>query len=242
MHRYRILVVEDDHAIRNGLADALAVSGYDVLSARDGYEAMEMIHAEEYDLALLDVVLPGANGFELLKRIREDRSTVPVLMLTAKGAEADKVKGLKLGADDYVVKPFSLLEVLARIEAVLRRSPERPSAVNRVMLPEGHLDFAARVMLPEGHLDFAARALVLGEERVVLTTKEFDLARHLAANAGRIITREEILARVWKMDPRLVETRSIDTTIARLREKMGKRNSAVIRTLRGRGYVWEDGA
>ena len=203
--------------------------GYDVLSARDGYEAMEMIHAEEYDLALLDVVLPGANGFELLKRIREDRSTVPVLMLTAKGAEADKVKGLKLGADDYVVKPFSLLEVLARIEAVLRRSPERPSAVNRVMLPEGHLDFAAR-------------ALVLGEERVVLTTKEFDLARHLAANAGRIITREEILARVWKMDPRLVETRSIDTTIARLREKMGKRNSAVIRTLRGRGYVWEDGA
>ena len=202
MHRYRILVVEDDHAIRNGLADALAVSGYDVLSARDGYEAMEMIHAEEYDLALLDVVLPGANGFELLKRIREDRSTVPVLMLTAKGAEADKVKGLKLGADDYVVKPFSLLEVLARIEAVLRRSPERPSAVNRVMLPEGHLDFAAR-------------ALVLGEE---------------------------ILARVWKMDPRLVETRSIDTTIARLREKMGKRNAAVIRTLRGRGYVWEDGA
>ena len=134
------------------------------------------------------------------------------------------MKGLKLGADDYVVKPFSLLEVLARIEAVLRRSPERPSAVNRVMLPEGHLDFAAR-------------ALVLGEERVVLTAEEFDLARHLAANAGRIITREEILARVWKMDPRLVETRSIDTTIARLREKMGKRNSAVIRTLRGRGYV-----
>lgn len=187
MHRYRILVVEDDHAIRNGLADALAVSGYDVLSARDGYEAMEMIHAEEYDLALLDVVLPGANGFELLKRIREDRSTVPVLMLTAKGAEADKVKGLKLGADDYVVKPFSLLEVLARIEAVLRRSPERPSAVNRVMLPEGHLGFAAA----PGSGGGAGGA----------DHKEFDLARHLAANAGRIITREEILARVWKMDP-----------------------------------------
>ena len=98
------------------------------------------------------------------------------------------------------------------------------------------------IHISEGHLDFAARALVLGEERVVLTTKEFHLARHLAANAGRIITREEILARVWKRDPRLVETRSIDTTIARLLEKMGKRNSAVIRTLRGRGYVWEDGA
>lgn len=229
MHRYRILVVEDDQAIRNGLTDALTVSGYDVLPAKDGREALEMIHAEEYDLALLDVVLPGANGFELLRRIREDRATIPVLMLTAKGAEADKVKGLKLGADDYVVKPFSLLEVLARIEAVLRRSPERPSAVNRVMLPEGYLDFTGR-------------ALVFGAGQVVLTTKEFDLARHLATNAGRIITREEILTRVWKMDPRLVETRSIDTTIARLREKMGKRNAGVIRTLRGQGYVWEDDA
>ncbi len=229
MHRYRILVIEDDHAIRNGLVDALVMSGYDVLSAKDGYEALEVIHAEEYDLALLDVVLPGANGFDLLRRFREERANVPGLMLTAKGAEADKVNGRKLGADDYVVKPFSLLEVLARIEAVLRRSPERPCNVNRVMLPEGHLDFSAR-------------ALVMGDERVVLTTKEFDLARHLAANAGRIITREEILARVWKMDPRLVETRSIDTTIARLREKMGKRNAAVIRTLRGQGYVWEDDA
>lgn len=229
MHRYRILVVEDDHAIRNGLTDALTVSGYDVLSAKDGYEALEMIHAEDYDLALLDVVLPGVNGFELLRRVREDRATVPVLMLTAKGAEADKVKGLKLGADDYVVKPFSLLEVLARIEAVLRRSPERPSAVTRVILPEGYLDFTGRT-------------LVFGDGQVVLTTKEFDLARHLAVNAGRIITREEILTRVWKMDPRLVETRSIDTTIARLREKMGKRNAGVIRTLRGHGYVWEDDA
>lgn len=229
MHRYRILVVEDDHAIRNGLTDALTVSGYEVLSARDGDEALGMIHAEEYDLALLDVVLPGANGLELLRRIREDRSTVPVLMLSAKGAEADRVKGLKLGADDYVVKPFSLLEVLARIEAVLRRSPERPRAVNRVMLPEGYLDVAGRM-------------LVFGGKQVVLTTKEFELARHLAANAGRIITREEILMRVWKMDPRMVETRSIDTTIARLREKMGKSNAAIIRTLRGQGYVWEDDA
>ena len=188
-----------------------------------------MIHAEDYDLALLDVVLPGASGFDLLRLIREDRATVPILMLTAKGAEADKVRGLKLGADDYVVKPFSLLEVLARIEAVLRRSPERPRTLDRVGLPEGYLDFPSR-------------SLVLGEERIVLTTKEFDLARHLAANAGRIITREEILTRVWKMDPRLVETRSIDTTIARLREKMGKRNAAVIRTLRGQGYVWEETA
>lgn len=227
MHRYRILVVEDDHAIRNGMADALTVSGYDVLTAADGYEAMTVIHAEDYDLAMLDVVLPGVSGFDLLRRIREDRPTVPILMLTAKGAESDRVKGLKLGADDYVVKPFSLLEVLARIEAVLRRSPERPRMLDKVRLPEGCLDFVNRVLIFEAG-------------QVELTTKEFDLARHLATNAGRIITREEILTRVWKMDPRLVETRSIDTTIARLREKMGSRNAAVIRTLRGHGYIWEE--
>lgn len=229
MHRYRILVVEDDHAIRNGLADALAVSGYDVLSARDGYEAMEMIHAEEYDLALLDVVLPGANGFELLKRIREDRSTVPVLRLTGQGRGGGQGGRAEAGGGrlcgEALQPAGSAGQDRGRAEAVpgkaQRRQPRHAAG---------------------GASGFCRRALVLGEERVVLTTKEFDLARHLAANAGRIITREEILARVWKMDPRLVETRSIDTTIARLREKMGKRNSAVIRTLRGRGYVWEDGA
>ena len=225
----RILIVEDEKRLAGTLQDLLRRQGYTADVCYDGISGLDNARSDIYDLLVLDAMLPGMDGFALLRQLRGGGSRLPVLMLTAKGAEADKVKGLKLGADDYVVKPFSLLEVLARIEAVLRRSPERPSAVNRVMLPEGHLDFAAR-------------ALVLGEERVVLTTKEFDLARHLAANAGRIITREEILARVWKMDPRLVETRSIDTTIARLREKMGKRNSAVIRTLRGRGYVWEDGA
>ena len=225
----KVLIVDDDPRLRDLLRRYLGDNGFSV-SVADGAPAMNRIWMRErFDALILDLMLPGEDGLQILRRLRASEDMTPVLMLTAKGAEADKVKGLKLGADDYVVKPFSLLEVLARIEAVLRRSPERPSAVNRVMLPEGHLDFAAR-------------ALVLGEERVVLTTKEFDLARHLAANAGRIITREEILARVWKMDPRLVETRSIDTTIARLREKMGKRNSAVIRTLRGRGYVWEDGA
>lgn len=223
----KILIVDDEKPICDLIDLNLSASGYQCRTVQDGLEALKLIEEENFDLILLDIMLPGADGYDIMEYIRP--MGIPVIFITAKHEVRDRVKGLKLGADDYVVKPFSLLEVLARIEAVLRRSPERPSAVNRVMLPEGHLDFAAR-------------ALVLGEERVVLTTKEFDLARHLAANAGRIITREEILARVWKMDPRLVETRSIDTTIARLREKMGKRNSAVIRTLRGRGYVWEDGA
>ncbi|MDO4410257.1 MAG: response regulator transcription factor [Akkermansia sp.] len=227
MQRYRIFVVEDDAAIRKGLCDALRVSGYDVLVAKDVPEAQKLIHAEEFDLALLDVVLPGGTGFELLKEIRTERSVTPVMMLTARGSEDDKVYGLKSGADDYVVKPFSIVELLARIEAVLRRSPERPRAVERVLLPNGYLDFKLR-------------ELVVGENRVVLTTREFELARHLAMNAGRIISREEILSRVWKMDPRMVETRTTDVTMARLREKMGTENAGMIKTLRGQGYVWGD--
>ena len=226
---YTILVAEDDDSIRHALTDVLTASGYEVLAAEEGLAAIRAVRERNFDLALLDVAMPGADGFQVLQVMSEERPGTPVIMLTARGEEEDRVQGLKLGADDYVVKPFSLLEVLARIEAVLRRSPERPRTLDRVGLPEGYLDFPSR-------------SLVLGEERIVLTTKEFDLARHLAANAGRIITREEILTRVWKMDPRLVETRSIDTTIARLREKMGKRNAAVIRTLRGQGYVWEETA
>ena len=226
---YTILVAEDDDSIRHALTDVLTASGYEVLAAEEGLAAIRAVRERNFDLALLDVAMPGADGFQVLQVMSEERPGTPVIMLTARGEEEDRVQGLKLGADDHVVKPFSLLEVLARIEAVLRRSPERPRTLDRVGLPEGYLDFPSR-------------SLVLGEERIVLTTKEFDLARHLAANAGRIITREEILTRVWKMDPRLVETRSIDTTIARLREKMGKRNAAVIRTLRGQGYVWEETA
>ncbi len=229
MDRYRILVVEDDVAIREGLSDALSMSGYDVLSAGDGAEALHVVESEAYDLVLLDVVLPGMDGFRLLRVIRDECPTVPVIMLTAKGAEADKVKGLKLGADDYVVKPFGLMEVLARIEAVLRRSPERPRSVDRVELVQGYLDLNNR-------------ELVFDHARESLTTKEFELLRHLVLHAGRIITREEILGRIWKMDPRLVETRSIDTTLARLREKMGKDNAGMIRTMRGQGYVWKEDA
>ena len=226
-----IYLLEDDNSIRELVTYSLNNSGLETRGFEKPSDFWRGMEQEQPDLVLLDIMLPEEDGLSILKKLRNNPPTrkLPILMLTAKGAEADKVRGLKLGADDYVVKPFSLLEVLARIEAVLRRSPERPRTLDRVGLPEGYLDFPSR-------------SLVLGEERIVLTTKEFDLARHLAANAGRIITREEILTRVWKMDPRLVETRSIDTTIARLREKMGKRNAAVIRTLRGQGYVWEETA
>lgn len=228
MNRYRILVVEDDAPIRTGMVDALTASGYDVIEAGDGLEGKSLAQSADYDLALLDVVLPGSDGFSILRTIRSEHPVTPVIMLTAKGDENDRVKGLKLGADDYVVKPFSIRELLARIEAVLRRSPERPRVIENIALDEGSLCEKKRIVIfPDGR-----------EES--LTNKEYELLRHLATHAGRIVSRDEILTRVWKMDPRLVETRSIDTTLARLREKLGARNASRIQTLRGRGYVWGD--
>lgn len=227
--RYCILTVEDDPAIRSGLVDALRMSGYEVIEAGDSDTASSIIQSREFDLALLDIVLPGkaGNGLDLLRQIRQIRSTLPVIMLTAKGSESHRVEGLRLGADDYVVKPFSLREVLARIEAVLRRSPERPQSLTRLLLPCGFVDLTKReIRFPDGASES-------------LTSREFELLRHLASHSDRTISREEILTRVWKMDPRLVETRSIDVTLARLREKLGKANAGKIRTIRGQGYLFD---
>ena len=228
MHRYRILVVEDDHAIRNGLADALAVSGYDVLSARDGYEAMEMIHAEENDLALLDVVLPGANGFELLKRIREDRSTVPVLMLTARGEDVDRIVGLELGADDYVPKPCSPRELVARVRALFRRAHQADEPAVEV------LDFGDLVIDISGH-----KILVEGKE-VDLTASEFKLLTTLARHPGRVYNRMELVEKVLGYDFEGYE-RTIDSHVKNLRAKLGDdpKKPKWLYTVHGVGYRFE---
>lgn len=223
----RILVVEDDSAIRRGITDALTFSGYEVIQSGHGVEGQKMAVSSAIDLLLLDVVLPGASGFEILKAVRTARPTLPVILLTARGEEADKVNGLRLGADDYVVKPFSVRELIARVEAVLRRSPERPSAVELVPIPEGTVDLARReVRFKEG-------------ARVELSEREVELLRYLAMNPGRAISRDEILMRVWRLDPKFLETRTIDMHIANLRAKV--RDAAaepkVILTVRGKGYM-----
>ena len=232
MHRYRILVVEDDHAIRNGLADALAVSGYDVLSARDGYEAMEMIHAEEYDLALLDVVLPGANGFELLKRIREDRSTVPVLMLTARTDDSDRILGLEMGADDYLIKPFVARELLARIKAILRRT--------RALPPNLQITEAGRLIaFGDWLLDTAARHLLDDSGAIVaLSGAEYRLLRVFLDHPQRVLNRDQLLNLTQGRDAELFE-RSIDLLVSRLRQRLREdaREPAYIKTVRSEGYV-----
>lgn len=225
MVKQRILVVEDDPAIRKGVLQSLRFNGYDTLEAGDGPEGLRLALDGGFDLLLLDLVLPGGDGLEILRQVRARDAGLPVIILTARGDESDRVKGLRLGADDYVVKPFGAMELLARIEAVLRRSPQRPAQ-------------DLQVAIPGGTLDLGQRELRFGEARVPLSEREAELLAYLAGNPGRAIGRDELLARVWRLNPDAVATRTIDMHVARLREKL--RDDAgeprIIVTLRGRGY------
>lgn len=227
MDTKRVLVVEDDSAIRQGLADALQFAGYEVLQAANGNDGLAQGLRATYDLLVLDLILPGRSGFEILDAVHAARPTLPVIILTARGEEADRVRGLRMGADDYVVKPFSVRELLARVEAVLRRSPERPNEVHKLPLPHGVADLArCEVRFENG-------------DRAELSEREVELLRYLAAHAGRAISRDEILQRVWRLDPKRLETRTIDMHIAHLREKLrdDPDDPKVLLTVRGRGYM-----
>ena len=224
----RILVVEDDAAIRRGLVDALAFAGYETLAAGDGTEGLRMAVRTGYDLLILDLVLPGHSGFDILAELRTTRPTMPVIVLTARGDEADRVRGLSLGADDYVVKPFSIRELLARVDAVLRRSPERAVDLNTIRFAKGTANLSRmEIAFDDGR-------------RCEISEREAELLRYLAGNAGRAIAREELLRRVWRIDPNKIETRTIDMHIARLREKLhdDPAEPAIILTVRGVGYMY----
>ncbi len=226
MPRRKILVIEDDRAIRQGILDALELQGFETLAAADGKTGMKAALRREYDLLLLDLVLPGPGGLQILEALRSGRPTQPVIILTARGDETDRVRGLQLGADDYVVKPFSIKELLARIEAVLRRSAERPIDVAEVRLPDGVADLkSCEVRFDDG-------------QTAELSVREAELLRYLATNPGRVISRDELLNRVWGVNPMRVETRTVDVHVARLREKLRDEPSEprLIFTVRGKGY------
>jgi DNA-binding response OmpR family regulator len=222
--KHRILVIEDDHAIRRGIVDSLKFAGYEVAQVATGTEGLHAVLNSEYDLLLLDIVLPGVNGLDILKKLQEERPGTSVIMLTCKGGESDRVKGLKLGADDYMVKPFSVRELIARIEAVMRRSPGPALDVKTLAIPGGTIDLDNRIIRFNNGL------------KTPLTEREFELLRYLGTHPARVVTRDEILQRVWKIDPRAVETRTIDMTVARLREKIRDRDCSIIQTIRSRGY------
>ncbi|MBM4352892.1 MAG: response regulator transcription factor [Deltaproteobacteria bacterium] len=226
MGRRRILVVEDDKAIRRGLVDALAFAGFETCEAGDGRDGLGQALSAGIDLLLLDLVLPGMHGLEVLTRLRAARSTVPVIVLTARGEESDRIDGLERGADDYVVKPFSVKELLARVEAGRRRSAERPVEVAQVAVPGGMVDFHRReVRFDDG-------------SRTDLSEREAQLLHYLATNPGRAVSREELMSRLWGLELRHLDTRTVDMHIVRLRTKLrdDPESPAVLFTVRGKGY------
>lgn len=215
----RILVVEDEEAIRELIKLNLEFAGYEVVEARDGVEGAVLLEKGAADLALLDIMLPGMDGYQLLPIA--SAKEIPVIMLTAKDALKDKVQGLNLGADDYMTKPFEAMELLARIEAVLRRS--RPKE-------EGTLAFDNIVLLRDKH-----KVLKDGIE-VELTYKEFELLRFLVENRGKVISRERLLEEVWDYESE-VNTRTVDIHVQRLRTKL---DTEKIKTVYKVGYRLEE--
>lgn len=207
MRAHRILLVEDDPGLREGLADALETEGYEVLPAPDGVVGLERGLRDDPDLVVLDLMLPRLDGFEVLKRLRADGVESPVLVLTARGLEEDRVRGLDLGADDYVVKPFALGELLARIRTRLRAWDRERGVERRVILRLGDLE-----------VDFEARRAVRGKTEVELTPKEFELLRFLADHEDKALSRADLLAGVWSEGE--VHSRVIDTAVMGLRRKI----------------------
>ena len=226
--RRRLLLVEDDPTLRQALSFNLTREGYEVAAAADGESALEAARSERLDLILLDVMLPGMSGIEVLRVLRREGVTTPVIILSAKGDEIDRVVGLKIGADDYVAKPFSRPELLARIEAVLRRQRREAEEPER----------REQLVFDKVEIDVARREVTIDGEPIHLTTKEFDLLAHLAANPGRIFTRDQLLARIWGYDY-LGDGRTVDVHVSWLRGKLraaGGHN--YFRTVRGVGYAF----
>lgn len=225
----RILVVEDDRTLRQALVFNLEREGYDVRSAVDGEQALAAARNGGLDLMLLDLMLPGMNGLEVLRTMRAEGIDTAVVILSAKGAEVDRVVGLKVGADDYIAKPFSRPELLARVESVLRRQQRSEAA------SDGRL---AEVRSGALAIDLGRHLATFDGEPLRLTTKEFELLAHLAAHPGRIFTREQLLTRIWPFDFG-GDSRTVDVHVSWLRSKLRARDGHnYFRTVRGVGYAF----
>lgn len=219
----RLLVVEDEAAIRSGLVDVFVYHGYEVETADNGDDGLRLALSGKFDLVLLDVMLPGVDGFEICNRIRQRDRQQPVIMLTAKSNDEDIVQGLTLGADDYVAKPFSVTQLVLRVQAVLRRSGIAGDAAREIRLNNGLVIDTAN--LSAGDIAF--------------TRREMDLLQYLSQQADRPVAREELLARVWGYANHMeIETRTVDIHIAKLRRKIetDAASPEAIITVRGAGY------
>jgi len=222
----RILVVEDDAAILRGLADNLACESHDVLTATDGERACSIVREHKPDLVILDLMLPRMSGYDVCRTLRGEGLTTPILMLTARGDESDRVLGLDLGADDYLTKPFSIRELLARVRALLRRAQAATPSIDVMRFDDIVIDFKRYDARKSG-------------EPIEMTKKEFGVLRYLAARAGEVVTREELLDQVWGYQA-MPTTRTVDNHIASLRAKLEIDPSQPrhLQTVHGVGYKW----
>jgi DNA-binding response OmpR family regulator len=227
-----ILIVEDEYAVARGIQYALQQEGYQVVVARSGEEGLEYATRDAPDLVVLDVRLPGIDGFEVLRRMRVAGSKAPVLILTARDDEMDKVIGLELGADDYVTKPFGLRELMSRIRALLRRAyGDLADASGGRMLRHGDL-----------LIDLERRRVQRGERRIGLTATEFEILRHLAGRPGRVYSRRELLELIRDYEALDQDEKTINVHISHLREKLEDDPSSprFILTVRGAGYAFAE--
>jgi len=220
---YRILVIEDEPSMQTGLRDNLEIEGYAVTVEGDGKEGLDTMLRDPFDLVLLDIMLPSMSGFDVLKRARAKGIQVPVMMLTAKGEEIDKVLGLELGADDYITKPFSLRELLARVKAVLRRG-QGSSGTGPVVIGALTVDFTGYTAQRDG-------------KPVEMTPKECEVLKHLWEHRNQTVSRDQLLTEVWGYDESL-STRTVDNFILRLRQKVepDPAHPRHILTIHGAGY------
>ena len=228
MSAKRVLVIEDDRAIRRGVVDVLQFAGFETREVGNGREGLNLALHTRYDLMLLDLVLPGVDGLDILRQVRKARPSVPVIIVSARSREGERIEGLRLGADDYVVKPFSVRELLARVEAVLRRTPGRPLDITEIDIGAGRVDLSRR--------EIRFKNNTVSD----LSEKEVEILRYLVQNAGRAVSREELLSSVWGLKVRGVTTRTIDMHLARLRAKLADdpRDPRILRTVRGKGYMY----
>jgi DNA-binding response OmpR family regulator len=228
----RILLVDDEQSIQTLLSYPLRKEGYEVVQATDGRQALERFDEQQFDLVVLDLMLPKVDGLEVCRRLR-GRSSVPIIMLTARTDEIDKVVGLELGADDYITKPFSLREFSSRIKAALRRA--------EMSRPEGGAEDEAPLEVGQLRVDFAKRSVRLRGQEVELTFVEFEIISALARSPGRVFTRDMLLLRIWG-DSAYRDPRTIDVHIRHLREKIERdpKDPEYLFTVRGVGYRFRD--
>lgn len=223
----KILVVDDEPAMREGLSDNLSLEGYNVQTAQNGEAALEAIKQDTFDIVILDVMMPKVSGFDVCKLLRKDNNKAPIILLTAKGEEMDRVLGLEFGADDYIAKPFSLRELLARIKAVLRRTQTIvTSAVETRIHQIGQLK-----------VNFEKYEAWVGNQKVKLSYREFEVLQFLWDNRQQVVSRNDLLKNIWKYDE-FPTTRTIDNFILRIRQKVEvtPNKPKVIVTVHGIGY------